>query len=113
MEGAVPRGMAVREVNCRTLPWLMAFQARDLTPQLATNPPCHTTTSARTKSRMQNFLRRLAFAIVALATFAAPVGAQTKPQVWTTNVVSGEFPSRDAALAAVRAQGGIYALAER
>lgn len=44
---------------------------------------------------------------------ASPVHAAAQvPQVWTTNVVAGEFPSQQAALAAVRAQGGAYAFAE-
>ena len=42
---------------------------------------------------------------------AAPARASA-PQVWTSNVVPGEFPSRDAALAAVRALGGHYQYAE-
>ncbi len=42
----------------------------------------------------------------------AQAASQT-PQVWKTNVVAGEFPTQQAALAAVHALGGVYALAEQ
>lgn len=45
---------------------------------------------------------------------AAPASAASQgPQVWTTNVAAGEFSSQQAAIAAVRARGGVYSLAER
>lgn len=57
---------------------------------------------------------RIAIAITLACLCAIPAFAVTQtPQAWTTNVVAGEFPSEQAALSAVRAQGGVYALAER
>jgi len=51
---------------------------------------------------------------VAVLSLAGQAYAQgTKPQVWTTNILAGEYPSQQAALAAVRAQGGIYVFAEK
>ena len=61
--------------------------------------------------------RTLSIAFALLTANAASAGlaaaAAQAPQVWTTNVVAGEFPTQHAALSAVRAKGGIYALAER
>jgi YD repeat-containing protein len=61
--------------------------------------------------------RTLSIALALLTASAASAclaaEATQAPQVWTTNVVAGEFPTQHAALSAVRAKGGIYALAER
>ncbi|WP_460710306.1 RHS repeat-associated core domain-containing protein [Lysobacter terrae] len=56
---------------------------------------------------------RLCAAFMLLLSVAPVVAQTTQPQVWTTNVVTGEFPSQQAAITAVRAQGGVYALAEQ
>jgi len=57
-------------------------------------------------------LRGFSFCVLML--MSSQIGAVTQsPQAWTTNVVPGEFKTKEAALSAVRAQGGAYALAER
>ena len=51
--------------------------------------------------------------LLLLGTSGAALAVTQTPQAWTTNVVPGTFPNKEAALAAVRAQGGVYALAEK
>jgi len=62
------------------------------------------------------YISRLRSVAYALLLFGFPMLASAvnqTPQAWTTNVAAGVFPNREAALAAVRAMGGVYAMADR